>query len=403
MYPLEIDARTCAEWVCGTASQAEVAIKLYNHTSQLPPAWNLLLPAQSNLHTHKLQAIENSGVNAMGYYYVTLHQNNKLVGIMYFQHLTISNSFYPNFSSLGTGAKIIYNYLSKRTFGLVVGGHLFMTGFKSYWFDSTSIDTTNFFATYTRIAKKVQRHTGAFSLMLKDTDEALTNYLNLNNEGLVHSGEDIYMAMPISNRWDSCDDYCADLTRKYSARFKKMRAALQGLEIKQLTETQVVEQAAEIEKLYLEIINAADVKMGILNAQYFINLKQLMGNKLEVWGFYQNQTLVGVSIGIIENGSYEIYYVGYTALANKTYSLYPNMLLLGLERAIALKSKTLKLGRTALEAKAILGCQPQYLNNYVSFTNPIVKLGYRYLIKIFGTNRGEGWKNRNPFKEGIVL
>jgi hypothetical protein len=63
-----------------------------------------------------------------------------------------------------------------------------------------------------------------------------------------------------------------------------------------------------------------------------------------------------------------------------------------------LQKNTLKLGRTALEAKAIIGCKPVYLDNYIKLKSKPMQLGLKYMLKVFANERGTEWKKRNPFK-----
>lgn len=107
--------------------------------------------------------------------------------------------------------------------------------------------------------------------------------------------------------------------------------------------------------------------------------------------------MLAFTTAVMENGSYEVYYIGYAEDNNRQYGIYPNILLHGVERAIQL-NKTLKLGRTALEAKAIIGCKPVYLNNYIKLKSKPLQLGLKYMLKTFVAERGNEWKKRSPFK-----
>jgi hypothetical protein len=56
------------------------------------------------------------------------------------------------------------------------------------------------------------------------------------------------------------------------------------------------------------------------------------------------------------------------------------------------------LGRTALEAKAILGCEPAYQYGFYKLRHPIVNWFFKKVSAGFREQIGEKWKDRHPFK-----
>ena len=84
---------------------------------------------------------------------------------------------------------------------------------------------------------------------------------------------------------------------------------------------------------------------------------------------------------------------------NATNSLYFNILFDSVEEAIKYRKKRLELGRTAREAKASLGCQPEYFNDYIRIDQPIAAFLSKALTGCFQAEIGENWKERNPFKK----
>lgn len=94
----------------------------------------------------------------------------------------------------------------------------------------------------------------------------------------------------------------------------------------------------------------------------------------------------------------ELYYIGIDYKINKSHHLYQCMLQQGIKDAISFKKSKLKLGRTAYEAKAIVGAKPVTKSNFFQISNPILKIGYRYSADYFIAENSTNWQVRNPFK-----
>jgi hypothetical protein len=91
-------------------------------------------------------------------------------------------------------------------------------------------------------------------------------------------------------------------------------------------------------------------------------------------------------------------YIGFDYAINQSHSIYFNILFHCLEQAILSGSHTLVLGRTALEAKAILGCEPAYQYGFYKLRHPIVNWFFKKVSAGFREQIGEKWKDRHPFK-----
>jgi hypothetical protein len=92
-----------------------------------------------------------------------------------------------------------------------------------------------------------------------------------------------------------------------------------------------------------------------------------------------------------------MFYIGFDYSKNEELQLYFNILFFTVEQAISLRKKKLVLGRTALEAKARLGCRPKYLSTYLYIRNPAIRQVINRLQQNINSMEGE-WENRHPFK-----
>ena len=101
----------------------------------------------------------------------------------------------------------------------------------------------------------------------------------------------------------------------------------------------------------------------------------------------------------MHEGAYDMNYIGFDYAYNQQLGLYFNMLFCCVQNAIAQGSHTLILGRTALEAKAILGCHPVPIKGYYKINNFIFRAITKQFTNRTATQQGQLWMNRHPFKE----
>ncbi len=83
---------------------------------------------------------------------------------------------------------------------------------------------------------------------------------------------------------------------------------------------------------------------------------------------------------------------------NKKHWLYFNMMFDAISDVIAEGKTELELGRTAMEAKAVMGGIPVYFKNYVKIRGIIPRLGVKFLKQNFLDTAGKQWNEKKPFK-----
>jgi hypothetical protein len=143
------------------------------------------------------------------------------------------------------------------------------------------------------------------------------------------------------------------------------------------------------------------VSMGILNPDFFVQLKRKMPAQYKVFGFFYEEKLVAFSSVIIHDHDYDMNYIGFDYAMNQQLNLYFNILFHCVEMAIANDCTKLTLGRTAIEAKAIMGCVPDYRYSFYKLRNVVVNWFYKMVAGYFSEKQGEKWKDRHPFKSGF--
>jgi predicted N-acyltransferase len=377
-----------------TSTKSKINIRVFTSVNHLPYDWNSVTTPEL-LKKEVLATTEKAHIADFNYYYICFYKEEKLIGVAYFQLLQVNKNHYPDFSNRDVVSKRIYNYISKRKYPMLVAGHLFLNNFKSYHFsDSENIsDCTN---AYYKAFDSVKKHSKAKVVLMKEFEGELA-HSPLKN-GFIAMSEDYFMQMSIPKSWNNLDDYTAALTKKYAARIKKVKEDISELKIKELNLEDIIKNADLIEKLYLNVTRKATVKMGILNAQFFVELKKALADRFKFYGYFLENQLIAFSTGILTDNTYETYYIGADEEKCKNYGVYQHLLVMGVEKAIESKSKILALGRTALEAKAIIGCKPRLISNYIKFNNRLLQLGATLIISTFYQHNGMDWEKRNPFK-----
>lgn len=386
--------------ICITGNKSrKFSIQFFDTYHSLPAVWHTCLPHGHSLTRPCVEVNESSHLEDIKFYYAIVYRNESPAAFFYFQHIEISNKHFDDFSGTDLISRHLYKYVSKNKFNLLVLGHLFMTDFEGYYYLPNAISKLEFQNVLNKTANHVGKATNAHFTILKDINGQLKNLLDNEPNGYHFLRNDIYMEMDIPTDWKSIEDYIAALSRKYATRTKKLIEGVKPLMIKELTLEEVIRYSETIEKLYLNVANSSSVKIGFVNGEYFLNMKAKLKSDFKVFGYFFNGEMIAFTSAILTPSKYEVYYIGMDHDQCKNYSVYLHMLVQGVEQAILNQKPMLGLGRTALEAKAITGCNPRYLNNYIKVKNRILNSALNLLLEKFEkVDQGDKWKERNPFR-----
>lgn len=215
---------------------------------------------------------------------------------------------------------------------------------------------------------------------------------------LIPFSQDISMQMCIDPSWKNMGDYASVLDKKYRSRYKKIIAKFDSLTFTELNIEDIKLHQKRIYELYLEVLQNQTVKLGEIKPTYFLELKKLLGDNLQVFGVFKDEKIIAFSTHIFSgNGQMEIHYIGIDYTENENYNLYFNILYFGLSEAINRHQSKIELGRTAEVAKSSMGAKPVKKLNYLYFKKHIYKLSFKLWIeKLMGGNNAEQ-EFRNPF------
>ncbi len=368
-------------------------IEVYTKFDDVKLAWENICIENPCLGDLNLKAMEASKTKSLDFYYLLVKQKGETIGIIYYQVLGFNSSFID----LGLLDKwylyLIRKLIKQFEIKLLICGSLFRINFKG--FAGIKADTV------AHITKVISENKvlgfKPCGILMKDLEKPL-KLITTKKFNFKPMHDDVTMEMKIRKTWKNINDYCADITRKYRKRVEKIIESGQAIERRNLSLAEVEKYHLQIEKLYLQIASKQTVRLGILNCNYFKAMKQNLGNRFDIIGYFKDEELIAFASHIYYEKHMEIHYIGLNYAYNNAYQLYFNILYDGLKSAIQLGLERIELGRTAKEAKASLGASPVENINYYCINNPVLSFIYKKIQSKFSTQMGENWANRNPLK-----
>ncbi len=325
--------------------------------------------------------------------YVVVHKGSTPVLLAYYQLFTITSANFNLSQNKGLIKGILRFFLGLKKAKLLVSGNAMRNETPSFIYNKKLLTREQAMDGLVAAAEKIAAEECTSAVVLRDVAPSP----QLSQKGYQMPWDDKAMAMAIDSNWASLQDYTNNLSRKYKTRANKAIAASQKLTIATLTEKQVAQHQAEMNRMFSEVTEQQPFVLTAPAEGYITTLKKIYKDAFEVVGFFDGSKLVAFYTAFISADAYEMYYVGFDYHFNSKYQLYFNMLFSGLEKAILLKKATLKLGRTSFDAKASLGAKPYGLDY-------LIKIGHlpdfvlQRFVNYFSAMEDHRWKQRNPLK-----
>jgi Peptidogalycan biosysnthesis/recognition len=363
----------------------------------VPNTWNAQLPAKHPLQLAELSVVQNANINNVKPLYILVHQDGVCKLQLYAQVLTFSPAFISQ-GNLAHPFRVLSKFaLNCMQLKLLVMGHLFRHDGIYHHFTADVKDKQQFFSKAIEAIQQQVKHNAIF---LKDLPAALSMAFKMNPRYQAFDN-DVSMQLAIPPQWQSLADYEKALTKKYAKRLRTTQKQFEGVHIRELSTTDVEQYKQEIFALYLQVAKNQTITFGLLNEHYFPLFKQQMGDALKMYGYFFDDKMIAFSSSIIHEGAYDMNYIGFDYGYNQQLGLYFNMLFCCVHNAIQEKCHTLILGRTALEAKAILGCKPVPIKGYYKINNAVFAAITKRFTNRTAKAQGDLWMNRHPFKEEV--
>ena len=235
----------------------------------------------------------------------------------------------------------------------LVCGNVYRPNQEGYFFEN-GLTKEEVFEAFIAYIEGLEKKIGFAGILIKECSTPL-----LSEGRFTPIKQDVSMEMTINTDWLTIGDYVEDLDKKYRKRFQKIQESGAELEKRELNSNELQHFQKQMFELYNQVYSTQDFKLTDITKAYFINLKNILGEKLKIYGFFKNDELLAFTTHIYnENHQMEIHYIGLNYESNKKYNLYFNILQFGLEKAIIDRQESLELGRTAHVAKASLGAKP---------------------------------------------
>jgi hypothetical protein len=371
-------------------------LKVYTSHSQVPQAWHTCTGQHSQMHLAELAIVEQSNIKHIKPLYIMAYNNNELVACVYGQVLHMR----PNYISQQLMSNIVCLFsnilLRVSTVNVLVIGHLLRH-------DGTFICTTPAYdaqasAIIFDIASQLQQQYKHTAFFIKDLLPALAPAFTQDARYMQFTN-DYSMQLQLPQHWQSFAHYKQALKHKYTQRCTKMQKSFTTVIKRELQASDIQKLSGDIHKLYLQVTAKQSITLGQLSEQYVLHTKQVLGDRYKVYGYFVNEKLIAFASATVHQQVYDMNYIGFDYSVNQQYNLYFNLLFDCISHAIQHKCHTLILGRTALEAKAIIGCTAVPAYGFYTINNSIVNAIAKRFVARTATEQGEAWRNRHPFKQ----
>ncbi len=377
----------------------DAATSWYTSVKALPLSWDTGLQAADYLCGASLAAHEAICLPDVTHQYAALqHSDGRIIARAAFQILSLKPAHVRRESLprwQWNGWTALVRTLHPK---LLVGGHLFRHDVATMQYDEGTIKPYDAFVWYREVIRTAMRRCGVQAVLLKEPPAPLVPLLLHHAPEYLLLRADSSMQMRIPAEWESLKDYEKSLKHKYAQRFRKVRQAWASLEVRELDKREVEQHGARIFALYSQVASHQSVRVGMLNEAFLPGLKTFYGDELKVWGIWEGETLIAFASAWAHRDRFDMFYIGFDYARNAELQLYFNILFFAVEQAISHRAPLLILGRTALEAKARVGCRPVYLNTFLHIRSAMLRKIVNKLQAGLSTDEGTEWEQRHPFK-----
>ncbi|WP_276132937.1 hypothetical protein [Polluticoccus soli] len=377
-------------------TEAGRTLRLFNSAATLPPDWDTLIPPGHFLRSDQLRVSELSKLPDLQFFYVLISDGEKPLAAAYFQLLSLDNK-HINSKLVTKQQAILWSlFTNVARPKMLVAGHLFRHDICSFYWQP-ELTPFEAYQCYKQAIDYTLKQSWAMAVLLKDAASELTTYFQHLSPEFIFLRNDISMELELPSGWSTMADYEKALKHKYAQRFRKIRSAWNELEVKELSVREVTEQKDKLFWLYNQVTENQQVRLGLLSADFLVQQKMFYKDELRIWGIYEVGKIIGFYSAWVKDDVFDMFYIGFDYSRNADLQLYFNILFFSIEQGLNFGKKKVILGRTALDAKARLGCSPHYLSTFLYIRNRFLR--NRVLILNNKSSAKEGaWEERHPFK-----
>ena len=341
-----------------------------------------------------LEAMERSLPDA-AFRYVVIYRKNDPVLFGYFQLYVLTSENFDLEQNKSFIKGIIRFFLDLKKVAVLMSGNALRTDTTWYCYNEAVLNNVEAIEVVAAAAEKIADQECVTAVILKDMTCGAQTRKWLAGMGYTVPLQDLTMVVDIDRKLETLTGYIAALSRKYRTRANKILAEASNIRVRTLSQKEVVAYEPHINGLFKNVTDNQAFVLARPGHDHFSSMKKVYKDDFEVVGFFHEEELVAFYSAFVTEGAYELYYVGFDYVRNSEYQLYFNILFSGLERAIVLEKKQLKLGRTSFDAKASMGAKPVEMSYFIKIAK-VPNVVITWFANYFSSMEDGKWKLRNP-------
>lgn len=358
--------------------------------------WERMCPEGSFLSLpFKLAFEQHHKSNIKHLYYVVDDKENKAIG--YAQEFNIRSNRIRDYQKKNKAKGGLINLvLELLNLKVVALGNGLLTNISNF----STVKLSNNIDFFNSLLLRIQKDLSVDKFIIPDHFFKELKVENPNEvfPELIKVVVDQDMHLKISKDWNTFEDYTKALKKKYRSRLKSVMKKSEHIEIKVLTQTELVKHTEKMQKLFNNVYQKSAFGISQFNTSIYTDLIESDNPKCQVFAYFLADEMIAFSSELKDDNNLYSYFIGLDYRYNKSHRLYERILNESIKSAISNKKSNLILGRTAAEFKSNVGAQPIYSEIFVYLKSPILR---RLLRPILENIQPSNWIQRNPFKEII--
>lgn len=182
-------------------------------------------------------------------------------------------------------------------------------------------------------------------------------------------------------RFRDFDHVCASVRSRYRRQLLRSREKIHraGLRVAHLRGNEGFDAlyGEDVHRLYLAVLDHADITFECLPAQFFRELARQFAEDAAFTVIYQGERIVTFVCGVFDGDNYLNFFCGFDYQLNEEADLYFNLMYEDIDYALRQNVRSLHVGQTANEFKSRVGCylEPRFF--YVKARDG----GFQYLLR----------------------
>jgi hypothetical protein len=240
------------------------------------------------------------------------------------------------------------------------------------------------------IAQKIAAEENARLIVFKEFGKEDTDQLDTLVEYGYRKGDslDMHYFSNTQHKFRSFTEYLASLRHQYRKIVNRSRCKLDagGLHLARYRGPERIQAVytSEVHQLYEAVFEKAAHKLERLPREFFIKLAHQFPGAISLTTVSHKERIVAFGWALSTAETYHLLYCGLDYAVNRKFDLYFNVMYAELEHGFQEGVADIKLGQTADDFKAQLGCKPQPLYFYIKgarlLWNVCIKAGFKFLF-----------------------